>query len=82
MPASKVFTDLEAQTLEFSPASANTSVASLSSDFSASNAESSNTTHVPLLGPIPEFSIKWLMVGGIVALAGLSRGTRGLHEGV
>jgi hypothetical protein len=84
VPGRKVFPDLETQTLEFSPASANTvSVASLTTtDFSANNAENSNITHLPLLGPIPEFSIKWLLVGVLVALAGLSRGTRGLHEGV
>lgn len=35
-----------------------------------------------LLGPIPGPSLMWLLIGAIAALAGLSRGTRGIHESV
>jgi hypothetical protein len=83
VPVSNMFPDVEAEALKFSPASPNTiTVASSTAEFSANIAESSNVTHVPLLGPIPEPSIKWLLIGALIAVAGLSSGTRGLHEGV
>jgi hypothetical protein len=56
--------------------------ASFSFDFDAHDAANGDLASVPLIGPVPEPSITWLMMGALLALAGLSRGTRGIHESV
>ena len=77
------FLGLDAGGLEFAflPATA-VSPASFAYDFGQGDAGNARLTYLPLVGPIPEPSIRWLLVGGLLALAGLTRGSRGLHESV
>jgi hypothetical protein len=73
--------DLDALEFAFWPASG-LFPASFSYDFGPGDAGNGDVTHVPLNGPVPEPSMKWMMLGALLALAGLSRGTHGLHESV
>jgi hypothetical protein len=90
MPASVLHASLPGQKTagssradELSPNSANEiSAPAPASGFERENADIDNLSNVPLLGPISELSIKWLLMGALVALAGLSSGSRGIHESV
>ena len=77
------FLGLDLGALEFSFLPANELfAASFSYDFGAGDAGNGSIVYVPLIGPVPEPSIIWLMVGALAALAGVSTRTRGIHESV